>query len=61
MDGEDIKIEEVAEVGVLGTVTTRFIVGFPVPFFSYFAEFLIEILAFGHVVGFRLENNKNKN
>jgi hypothetical protein len=47
VDGEDIKIDEVAEVGVLGTtVATRFII------FSEYAEFFFRLsLAFGHVVG----------
>jgi len=35
VEGEDIKIDDVAEVGVLGTVDTRFII----LFFSFFAEF----------------------
>ena len=35
VEGEDIKMDEVAEVGVLGTVDTRFIIFF----FSFFAEF----------------------
>jgi hypothetical protein len=39
VDGEDIKIDEVAEVGVLGTtVATRFII------FSEFAEFFSDLV-----------------
>ena len=54
VDGEDIKIDEVAEVGVLGTtVATRFII------FSEYAEFFFRLsLAFGHVVGLLKRSNE---